>query len=288
MNIHCWKDIDYRGTIVRVDYEAAASDGTPWLKYANVYLPYGYDDNRPYNVLYLIHGGGGNPDAWLDCSQIKNVFDRSFYEKRAEPFIAVFPCFYNLIPSTRKTEGVDSSFENSQVRSFQKELAQNLLPAVEGRFHTYSDGTQTEALKASRDHRAIGGFSMGACTTWYAFIDNLDYFSTFIPLSGDCWIVEPTGGREHAEKTAQILADRAKEAGYTNKDLRIFAATGREDIAYPNLTPQIEAMKAYPEIFDFSEDISGGNFHYIVKENSVHAYEEVYHHVWNYIPYLFQ
>ncbi len=287
MKLHCWKDIDYRGTVVRVDYEALDIKGMPWMKYANVYLPYGYDETKSYNILYLIHGGGGNPDAWLDCSQIKNVFDQAFYEKIAEPFIVVFPCFYNLIPSTRKVEGVDAYFEGSQVLGFQKELREKVLPAVEGRFHTWARSLTPEGFKASRTHRAIGGFSMGSCATWYAFQCNLDLFSIFLPLSGDSWIVEPRGGKDDAERTAALLAEKVKEQGYTKDDFSIFAATGREDIAWENLTPQIEAMKAIPEMFDYSEDLSKGNFHYVVKENAVHAYEEVYHHIWNYIDRLF-
>ena len=72
----------------------------------------------------------------------------------------------------------------------------------------------------------------------------------------------------------------------TKKDFRIFIGTGDKDIAYNNLVPQVAAMREYPEYFDYSDDLSEGNFHFVVKDDSVHAYEEVYHHVWNYLPYL--
>ena len=99
MNLHVWKDVDYRGRLTRVDYTTKDVEGKPWYKYALVYLPYDYDDKKPYNILYLMHGGGGNPDAWTDCSQIKNALDRAFNEKLAEPFIVVFPTFYSLTPA---------------------------------------------------------------------------------------------------------------------------------------------------------------------------------------------
>ena len=163
MKLHQWGDIDYRGTIVRVDYSTADLQGNPRDKYANVYLPYQYDGNRPYNILYLMHGGGGNPDAWLDASQIKNVLDLAFARKLAEPFIVVFPTYYDLNPSEHRHEGVDASWEYAQVEHFQKELEKDLIPAIESRFSTFAGNTDHEGLKASRKHRAFGGFSMGAC-----------------------------------------------------------------------------------------------------------------------------
>ena len=46
-------------------------------------------------------------------------------------------------------------------------------------------------------------------------------------------------------------------------------------------------MAAYPGIFDLQEDMRGGNMHYVIKEGAPHAYEEVYHHIWNYLPNIF-
>ena len=293
MDLHRWKDVDYRGTIEKITYQAVHEGGTPWIKYANVYLPYGYDPAKPYNILYLMHGGGGSPDAWLDCSQIKNVFDRAFFEKAAEPFIAVFPTYYSVNPAEHRREGIDAGWEDSQVHNFQKEFTELLVPAVESKYHTYAweaGGTARitkEALKASREHRAFTGFSMGGSTTWYNFIENLDIVATFLPLSGDCWVIEPLGGRSYPEETAKKLAEMVTSRGMTKDDFRLFVATGDKDIAYDNLVPQIEAMKKIPEIFDYSDDFAKGNFHFVVKEDSVHAYEEVYHHIWNTISYIF-
>ena len=287
MKLHQWGDIDYRGTIVRVDYSTADLQGNPRDKYANVYLPYQYDGNRPYNILYLMHGGGGNPDAWLDASQIKNVLDLAFARKLAEPFIVVFPTYYDLNPSEHRHEGVDASWEYAQVEHFQKELEKDLIPAIESRFSTFAGNTDHEGLKASRKHRAFGGFSMGGATTWCVFLNHLDLFADFLPLSGDCWGIAPKGGCDRAAETAALLADSVKKSGYTKDDFRLFIGTGREDIAYQNLIPQIEEMKKHPDVFEFREDPAEGNLHFSLKEDAPHAYEQVYHHVWNYIPYLF-
>ena len=288
MQLHTWRDADFRGTVERITYTALNEEGVEKEKYANVYLPYGYSDEKKYNVLYLMHGGGGNPDAWLDASQIKNALDMSFLEKRAEPFITVFPTYYYDDASGAPKKSFDRDSARGQVLFFQKELKERLIPAVEGKYSTYAETTDAEGLRKSRDHRAFSGFSMGGSTTWFAFTNNLDVIATFLPLSGDSWEVMAMGGREATEETVRLLSERVKEQGFGKNDFRIFAATGTTDIAYPNLTPQIEAMKKSTEIFEYSDDLTAGNLHYVLKEDAPHAYEEVYHHIYNYMPYIFR
>ena len=287
MDLHAYRDVEKRGTIARVTYEATNNAGERWTKYANVYLPYGYDENKQYNILYLMHGGGGSPDAWLDCAQIKNALDRGFDEGRAEPFIVVFPTYYSQLPSEHRQEGVDASWENGQILAFQKELREDLIPAVENRFSTYAEDTTPEGLAKSRLHRGFGGFSMGGGVTWYVFLYNLEAFSVFLPLSGDCWELQPMGGRLVPEETAKVLAERTRAKGMTGKDFRIYSGTGDKDMGLDNMKPMLKAMTAYPDLFVFEEDPAKGNLHLTVKEDAVHAYEQVYHHVWHYMPYLF-
>ena len=275
MELHRYHDVNTRGTVERLHYTAKDADGKTVSKYANVYLPFGYPAEQRYPVLYLIHGGGGNPDAWMDCSMIKNALDASFAEGRCKPFITVFPGFYCHDPV--RTGRVDEETERGHVLRFQQELRNDLIPAVDGAFSTVS----------SREARAVGGFSMGGVATWFAFLNNPDLFSVFLPLSGDCWQFGGLGGGRETEKTVQYLHDHTVEQGYGQKDFRILAGTGLKDIAYPNLAPQIEAMKRATDLFEFSENMEEGNLHFVVMEDAPHTYEKVYQHVYNYAPVLF-
>ena len=285
MKLHSFFDERNRGTIRRLDYIGA--EGA--RKYALIYLPFGYGDDpeRRYDILYLMHGGNGNPDAWLDACPIKNMLDRSFAAGEAEPMIVVFPTFYTR-GSQRFTGVIDQDFEHKSVLTFQQELTERLIPAVEGAVRGYAVGWNPEALKAARDHRAFGGFSMGGVNTWYAFSLHLDYFSTFLPLSGDSWAVEIMGGSKQPEATAALLRDTVRSMGFGPEDFRIFAATGTEDVAYANLTPQIEAMKKLDDVFRFSEDVREGNLHYLLGDGMVHSYEAVYQYLYNDLPDLFR
>lgn len=281
-----YHDVHFRGTIDRVVYTTTNPEGELREKYANVYLPYGYDaadKEKKYDILYVMHGGGGNPDAWLDCCKVKNMLDYCIDAKEVQPLIVVFPSFYKEKIS-RTGNKPDAEFECEKVRQFLPELTAELLPAVESKYNVYADGASDEALRAARAHRGFGGFSMGSCTTWFTFLEKRDYFRTFVPLSGDCWAIEPCGGKTRTAETAKLLADAARQG----PDFCIFAATGTEDAADKMLTPQIEAMKAHSDIFTFSEDPSAGNLHYEVAEGEVHAYEAVYNYLYSYLPYLFQ
>ena len=46
---------------------------------------------------------------------------------------------------------------------------------------------------------------MGGVTTWYAFIDNLDLFRYFMPMSGDCWSFGEIGSIPYQKETAALL-----------------------------------------------------------------------------------
>ena len=288
MKTYRQRDVEYRGTIKRVDYVSTDEEGVQVDKYANVYLPYAYDPEKPYNVLYVMHGGGGNPDAWLDSSLVKNELDYAFCEKEAEPFIVVFPTYYKRGAKADQKPEAGMGYGRFQTEFFQKELREDLIPCIETTFKTYAETVDLEGLKASRKHRAFAGFSMGGSTTWFAFTENLDIIATFIPLSGDCWKLEMMGGKTRPDETAELLKNVVLEKGYTKDDFRIFAATGTEDIAHPNLTPQVEAIKKLPEVFDFNEDYAVGNFHYLLQEGYEHAYTRVAEYLYNFLPYLFK
>ena len=285
MKLHSFKDEPRRGSIRRLEYVGA--EGA--RKYALVYLPWGYDDDpeRRWDILYLMHGGGGSPDAWLDACPLKNMLDRSFADGEAEPMIVVFPTFYAHGP--RRSGGViNQAFEHASVLTFQLELTERLIPAVEGAVRGFAESTSPEALKRARDHRGFGGFSMGCVNTWYAFSLHLDYFSVFLPLSGDSWAIEVMGGSKQPARTAALLRETVRGMGFGPEDFKIFAATGTADIAYPNLTPQIAAMKKLDDVFRFSADPARGNLHYLLAEGWEHTYDAVYQYVYNYLPYLFR
>lgn len=146
--------------------------GEPITKKCNVYLPAGYDESDKetrYNVLYLLHGVGGNRYEWLYGSGnvdgnfvICNIFDNLIAKGEIDPLIVVFP------DGRSAYDWTDCSF-NSQGTNmlgfyyFDYELRYDLVPFIEASYNTLSDikNTSSEDIEYNRIHRAIGGLSMG-------------------------------------------------------------------------------------------------------------------------------
>ena len=231
-------------------------------------LPYGkktallYEPALPADrILYLIHGGGGDEHAFF-VPEFINMIDHMIADGAFAPLYIVAPCFYDADETDKHpaSSGV-------AVAKFSRELREQILPLAEA--HT--------GIAFDRRHRLISGFSMGGVATWYAFLQALDLFYWFLPLSGDCWICGETGGGKQPEETAMRLAGAVAAQG--NLPFHIHAMTGDRDIAFPNLDPQIAAMRAYPDLF-------GEALEYSVLEGGVHDYETIFRYLYNALPQI--
>lgn len=272
------------GTIEQIEYTVTNEDNSKMVKKMNVYLPNGYnpsDSTKKYNVLYLMHGGGENETTIFggpgENKDLKKIIDNMISNGDVEPFIVVTPSFYTNSQDAVKDTSI-----------FNKELMKYVVPMIETKYHTYAASGSLNDLKASRSHRAFGGFSMGSVTTWYTFINCLDYFKYYMPLSGDCWLLGQGSGGTKSVETAQYLATVAKNSGYKPTDYYVFSATGAKDIAYPNLNPQIDAMIKLKDSFIYSADTTKGNFYFIVSPDGTHAWNWVDQYVYDILPDLFK
>src|SRR5437667_1241748 len=84
-----FKDVPH-GTVQAVWYPS------PTLKLASrrmmVYTPPGYEtSSQKYPVLYLLHGGGGDEDAWLTMGRANIIMDNLIAANKAKPMIVVMP-----------------------------------------------------------------------------------------------------------------------------------------------------------------------------------------------------
>lgn len=178
---------DASGRVEEITYTAhdyTLEDLPETEKKAFVYLPYGYSEEKKYNVLYLMHGIGGNEREWgmtNAFSTVKNIMDNLAYYGDIEPFIVVTPNGKAGDPS-----GISGFYE------FGKELRNDLIPYIESHYSTYGEYDENGyALTAARDHRAMAGLSMGGMQTinigLCECLDIMSYFGAFsaAPTSND-------------------------------------------------------------------------------------------------------
>ena len=55
----------------------------------SIYTPAGYEKGGNYPVLYLLHGMGGDEDAWLTLGRASQVLDNLIAAGKAVPMIVV-------------------------------------------------------------------------------------------------------------------------------------------------------------------------------------------------------
>lgn len=200
-----------KGTLVELYYDTYESmtyeqHTRPLQKRAIVYLPYGYTDETEYAVFYLMHGGWGNETTTLGTpdhpSRFKHVIDSAIQDGTCDRLIIVCPTYNNTNENGQDSANFSLALQLNL--NYHNELINDLIPAVEGRYHTHAGDVTAEGIAASRDHRGFGGFSMGSVATWRTFQNCLDYFSYFLPMScgtglDDDRIFEAANGRKHSD-----------------------------------------------------------------------------------------
>ena len=182
-----YQETEHAGTVTAVEYDTkafAAYDQLTYHKRMNVYLPYGYDESRPYNVLVLIHGQGDSEDDWLVethesgghamCGRV--ILDNIFEKGLAEPCIVVTP-----VTETKFVQGLTAG-----IVQMQDELRETILPYIVEHYSTYAKDGSEAGLQAARSHFGLGGLSNGALFTYEGGMrHDFDLFGSYCAFSGN-------------------------------------------------------------------------------------------------------
>lgn len=246
-------------------------------KRAIVYLPYGYSEEEPYNVFYLMHGGWSNETTYLGTpeqpNEFKNVLDNGIADGKIRPMIVVCPTYNN----TSTEDSADYSLALRLTENYHNELINDLIPAVEETYSTYAEDTTEDGLRDSRDHRAFCGFSMGSVATWRTFQYCLDYFRYFMPSSGSL------------TSDGEYMVSIVKDAGREWNDFFIFAASGTDDFAYTSFKYQIQAMADVSDgTFRYADNEREGNLYFLEQEGGVHSGEHAQEYFYNGLCWIWQ
>ena len=140
-----------------------------------IYTPPGYDKGGKYPVLYLLHGAGGDENAWSELGRAAQILDNLIATGKAKPMIVVMP---NGNPNCQAAPGEWSwgmytpGFGNSGTGP--KEPAVATIPASFMDIVNYVDANYRTIKK--REGRAVCGLSMGGGHT---FAISLTYPTTF-------------------------------------------------------------------------------------------------------------
>ena len=144
------------GTMAKVWYDSPTIGCDRRL---TVYTPAGYGDPKnktKYPVLYLLHGSGGDEDAWADLGRTSQILDNLIAEGKAEPMIVVMP---NGVVWNEAAPGANSN------NMFQPTMANSRSDSttdVENSFPDIIKFVESNyRVKKGADFRAVAGLSMG-------------------------------------------------------------------------------------------------------------------------------
>ena len=170
-----YNEAAHRGTLTTLWYDSAQLGLNRRMV---VYTPYGYENSKKtkYPVLYLLHGGGGDEEAWTSMGRAAQIFDNLIERGEAVPMIVVMP---NGNPNQQaaQTLGLGTSTINTRdpayANAYVKSLVTEIIPFVEKRFRVI----------AKPSARAISGLSMGGGHTLTASQLYPSTFDYICPLS---------------------------------------------------------------------------------------------------------
>lgn len=218
------------GTVASRWYDSKALNKDRKL---TVYTPPGYEqETKKYPVLYLLHGAGGDEEAWMTLGRAAQILDNLIAEGKAQPMIVVMPNG-NVIQDAAPGAG-SAGYYTPQFM-----VPQTMNGVYEANFDEIINFIESNyRVKASKSNRAIAGLSMGGYHSLHIsrfYPDTFDYvglFSAAIMARGD---ESEKGVYSNFEETLKAQKDNGYEL--------YWIAIGKTDFLY-------EANKEYRAMLD--------------------------------------
>ena len=213
------------GTVRRMWYNS------PTLKMdrrLTVYTPAGYETSgKRYPVFYLLHGAGGDEEAWINLGRTSQMLDNLIGQGKAEPMIVVM-----TNGNAWQQAAPGESSKGFTVPSMSPAEAKN---APEGGFElAFPDVVKfvekTFRVKKGRENRAIAGLSMGSfhsanISRYYP--DMFGYVGLFSGASS-----------KNDKSTCPVYTNYEErlKVQFSKKPLLYYIACGKTDFVYKSVT----------------------------------------------------
>ena len=210
------------GSVTRRWYESPGLDMTRRI---TIYTPPGYESsNKKYPVLYLLHGAGGDEEAWMALGRISQIMDNLITQGKAKPMIVVMPNG-NVTQEAAPGEGIRGfykpQFMEPKTMDGEYEAAfPDIINFVEKNYRVISN----------KENRAIAGLSMGGFHSLHIsryYPDTFDYVGLFSAA------IMPN---QNAESKVYENIDETLKAQMDNGYKLYWIGIGKADFLYKNVT----------------------------------------------------
>ena len=152
-----------------------------------IYTPAGYDKGKNYPVLYLMHGAGGDENAWSELGRAAQIMDNLIATGKARPMIVVMP------NGNTDCQAAPGEWSRGMYQpSFRGSVDQKPIATMDESFMDIVNYVENHYKVAKgKKNRAVCGLSMGGAHTFATskrYPDTFNYiglFSAAIHMGGD-------------------------------------------------------------------------------------------------------
>ena len=197
-----WAKTGPKGSVEAVWYESPTLGLTRRMF---VYTPPGYEDsNASFPVLYLLHGGGGDEEAWPSLGTAANILDNLINAGKAKPMLVVMtngnPDQVAAFTVSPALESANAGVGGMANMMFEKSLVQDVIPYIEAHYQ----------VATGKENRALTGLSMGGLQTMNTTFENPELFDYIGVMSMGFADLSRFGiNIDHSKREQQILALKA-------------------------------------------------------------------------------
>jgi enterochelin esterase-like enzyme len=234
-----------------------------------IYTPPGYETGKnKYPVLYLLHGSGGDEEAWISLGRLSTMMDNLIAQGKIVPMIVVMPngnAAKQAAPGETKENfmykpGMSNTLGNSVAGSY--ELSFNeIVNFTDARYRT----------KAEKAQRALAGLSMGGSHSIVISADHPNLFN-YVGL------FSPATPFRRTDTTNKAYSNMdAKLAAQKNNGLALYwIGIGKTDFLYSSVA-------------DFRKKLDGLQFPYTyVESERGHIWSNWRNYMLQFTPLLFK
>ena len=231
------------GTLSKIWYESPTL-GMKRRMY--VYTPPGYESTKEkFPVLYLLHGMGGDEEAWIALGRSTQILDNLIAAGKAKPMIVVMSNG-NVAQQAAPGESAKGMYKP----------AFRMEHTMDGKFEeTFPDIIsfieKNYRVKADKSHRAIAGLSMGGYHSLHIsryYPQTFDYVGLFSSA------IMPN---EQAESDVYKNFDESLQIQMKNGCKLYWIAIGKTDFLYKDVEGYREKLDAMGMEYEYVETEGG-------------------------------
>lgn len=231
------------GTVSKTWYH---SDTTGADRRLTVYTPAGYETSgKNYPVLYLLHGMGGDENAWSELGRATQILDNMIASGEVRPMIVVMPNGNIAMPAAPGESGLGMTVPTPNLPNTMDGKFEQAFPEIVNHIDS------NYRTRRDKNSRAVAGLSMGgfhSLNISMLYPDLMGYVGLFSAA------VRPL--RSEDEHIHANMAEKLSRQ-FANPPLLYWIAIGKDDFLYDTNVKFRELLDSQGLPYEYHESADG-------------------------------